>query len=154
MPVMITKLSVLSSINLVSCIEVITDFPLQAFLFSLHPCVTHGFVLTRVSLEFTAIYCYMPEFHQARPHCQVHTLSKQLRERLPVPGAEPVERPVRWLLVTGEEAECHVFNQGCLYFAGTPDSDCVSVNPDGNHHPWFQWRPATNFGRVISVDTA
>src|SRR5690625_2488267 len=146
---MITELSVLSSVNRV---EVITDFLLQAFLFNLHAGVTHCLVLAGVSLEFTAVYCYVTEFHEASSHGQVHTLSKQLRECLPVPGAEPVECPVRWLLVTGEEPEGNIFHECSLHLPAGADPDCVSVNPDCNHHPWFQWRPTTDFRSVISVD--
>src|SRR5690625_3212758 len=149
---MITELSVLSSVNLIAGVKVITDFFRQSLLFGLHAGVTHRFVFTGVRLEFTAINSYVTEFHQACPHGQVHTLSEQVRERLPVPGAEPVECPVRWLLVTGEEPECHVFNECSLHFSGASDSDCVSVYPDCNHHPWFQWRPATSLSVVISVN--
>src|SRR5690625_6304574 len=114
---MITQLVILSSISLVAGIQVVIDLLLQPLLFDLHAGVAHSFVLAGVRLEFTAINGDVTEFHQARPHGQVHTLSKQVRECFPVPCAEPVERPVRWLLITREEPECYVLHQGSLHFA-------------------------------------
>ena len=69
-------------------------------------------------------------------------------------GAEPVQRPVRRLLITREEPERYVLNQGSLNFAAAANANRVSVSPDGNHHPWFKWRSAASFRVVISVDSA
>src|SRR5690625_1385686 len=102
----------------------------------------------------TAVNGDVTEFHQASSHGQVHTLREQVRECFPVPGAEPVERPVRWLLITREEPECYVLNQGSLHFAAAANPNRVSVDPDGDHHPWFKWWRTTCFRVVISVDAA
>src|SRR5690625_887680 len=151
---MITELNVLSSVRLVAGVQVVADLLLQALFFSLHAGVAHGFVLPGVSLEFTAVNSDVTEFHQASSHGQVHTLREQVRECFPVAGAEPVERPVRRLLITREEPEGDVLNQGSLNFAAAANPDRVSVDPDGDHHPWFKWWPAASFSGVISVDAA